>query len=209
LEAIMNKSINRIAIIAAIAAAALVLGACAPEGEANVILSAALAGGTPAPAASRAVTPGDAVTTVDAYRVVFTKVEIGNSEEDKFTLWESADGETMDVAAALQFSGVQPVPAGTYAFVRLTIGPVLSVDGSIDDAGTLYAGTGSVTLDKVVYVWGNGLTGASALASPVVITDGCEIAFSFDVADTVTYQGGPADAALLSVVKPVLDVEVR
>ena len=39
---------------------------------------------------SRAVNPGDPVEIIDSYSVVFTKVEIGNSEEEKFTLWEES-----------------------------------------------------------------------------------------------------------------------
>jgi hypothetical protein len=101
------------------------------------------------------------------------------------------------------------VPAGSYKFIRLTIEPSLSVEGSIDDNGTIYSGSGVVILEKSAYVWGSVLEGASALAQEIVIAEGSEIAFSFDVAGTIAYQGGPASGATFSVLKPALGVIVK
>jgi hypothetical protein len=198
--------------VLAIAAFALLLPGCAPAPSGQVVpaLRASISDSSGrALTRSRAISPGDAVTTIDSYRVVFKKIEIGNSEADKYTLWENEAGEEKDIARAIAFAGVQPVAAGTYGFVRLTIGPVLTVAGSILDAGTAYSGTGSQTLDQTVYVWGSGPSGAAVLAAPITIIDGCSISFDFDIAGTVRYLGGNADAASIGVSKPNLAVRVE
>jgi hypothetical protein len=192
--------------VLAIAAYALLLPGCAPAGAVQVVpgIKASISG-----ASARAIASGDAVTAIDSYRVVFKKIEIGNSEADKYTLWENAAGEEKDIAQATVFAGVQPVAVGTYGFVRLTIGPVLTVAGSIVDAGTTYSGTGNQTLEQTVYVWGSESDGGAVLAAPVTIVEGCSISFDFDIAGTVRYMGGSADAALIGVSKPNLAVTVE
>ncbi len=157
----------------------------------------------------RAVSNGDVVTKIDAYRVVFKKIEIGNSENDKFTLWESEAGEEKDISAPVAFTNVLPAKIGTYEFVRLTIGPVLNVDGSIVDAEITYTGTGSQTLDQTVYVWGANTTGAVSLSQSLAISEGCTLDFSFDIEGTVRYLGGPATGASLGVSKPNLAVTIK
>ncbi len=188
---------------------ALLFSACSGFGQKEVVISLSASSDISGLNAARAVNPGDAVTTIDSYRVLFKKVEIGNSEADKFTLWESAEGEEKDIASAISFSNVQPVLTGTYAYVRLTIGPVLNVDGSIDDAGTIYSGTGSASLDKTVYIWGAGINEAASLSQEIVVEEGASMAFEFDIANTISYLSGPADAALLAVTKPNLSVVIE
>jgi hypothetical protein len=202
-EDTMNMK-SKITAIAALALLAAAFCSCDLASKENV--SVGMSAGI---AQARAVNPGDPVTTISAYNVIFKKVEIGNSEEDKYTLWESADGENKNVAAAVSFEGVRAVPAGGYKFIRLTIDPTLSVEGSIDDNGTIYSGSGIVTLEKSAYVWGSVLEGASQLSREIVIGEGSELAFSFDVAGTIAYQGGPASGATLSVAKPALSVIVQ
>jgi len=191
---------KRVSLSLIVLALAALAASCAPAGGGVVV---ELGAGLSSP---RAVNAGDLVTSIDSYRVVFTKVEIGNTEDDKFTLWEDPAGQVMDVAGTVSFDGVLPVAPGSYDFVRLTIGPLLSVDGSIDDAGTIYSGSGSVSLDQTVYIWGGPLAGAAALDAPILIGQGSRLSFVFDVAGTVAYQGGPAEAAILSVAMPSLDV---
>jgi hypothetical protein len=164
--------------------------------------------------ASRAVASGDTLTTVDGYTVVFKKVEIGNSEADKFTLWESSspDGQAMDIVSEVSFEGVSTIREGTYNYVRFTIGKTLTVEGSIVDGATTYSGVGSETLAEEAYLFGvdlpNGL-GEATVTQAIEIVDGAELAIVFDVAGTVSYVGGPADAAVLSVEKPVVTVIVE
>lgn len=195
-------------IVAAVAATIAMTG-CDLAGtaqKATVKISARLA-----TAASRSVDPGDVVTTVSSYKVMFKKVEIGNSEIDKFTLWESAspDGEEMDIVDAVSFGGVQAVTEGTYNFMRFTIGTTLNVAGSIDDAGTIYSGSGSEVLTAESYLFGvdipNGL-GEATITEAIDVVDGVSLAMVFNVDGTVTYLGGPADAAVLSVEKPAITV---
>ena len=162
--------------------------------------------------ASRAVNAGDAVTTIDHYDVKFTKVEIGNSEADKYTLWEKSEGEEMDIAAGVTFTDTLPVAAGTYNYLRFTIDNTLNIDGSIDDAGTIYTGTGSCVLDDTVYLFGTDIENFASkvtVTEPITIAEGVNIVFIFDIAGTVTYQSGPADAAVLDVEKPVITVAVE
>lgn len=174
-------------------------------GEATVSLSARVDD-----SASREVTAGTVVTTVDAYRVTFKKIEIGNSETDKYTLWESDGGEEFDIAEEIEFDGVAALPAGTYNYLRFTIGTTLSIDGSIVDGDVVYEGSGSETLDEETYLFGvdipSGL-GEATVADPIVISDGASLAIVFNIAGTVTYLSGSEDAALLSVVKPTITVE--
>ena len=137
---------------------------------------------------SRAVTAGDEVTTIDAYKVTFTKVEIGNSEDDKYTLWENAEGEEMDIATAVDFTDTLLVAAGTYNYLRFTIDNTLNIDGSIDDAGTIYEGTGSCVLDDTMYLFGTDIenfSGDVTVTEPITIAEGVTLVFSFDTENTV------------------------
>jgi hypothetical protein len=195
---------KKIAAVAALALVASLFFSCdlMPEKNVSIGLRAGIAG-------SRAVIPGDPVTAIASYRVIFKKVEIGNSEADKHTLWESDSGEGKDLVSAASFSGVAPVPAGSYKFIRLTVDPALNVDGSIDDNGTIYVGSGSVTLDETSYVWGSVLEGASALSREILIKEGSVLSFVFGVDGTVTYSGGPASGATLGLAKPSLSVTVE
>lgn len=199
----MNQS-KKTAAIAALTLVAAIFFSCdlSERGTVSVGVSAGIA-------RSRAVNPGDPVTTISSYRVVFKKIEIGNSEADKHTVWESEAGESKDIVATSAFSGVAPVPAGSYQFIRLTVAPVLAVDGSIDDGDAVYSGSGSVTLDETEYVWGSGLEGASALSQEIVIAEGSHLSFLFNVDGTVTYLGGPATGATLGLSKPALSVTVQ
>lgn len=214
MEDTMNRTNHRGAVratrLGALCAIALIasLASCNLAAPADQPVTITIKAGIPQ-AAGRAVTPGTAVTTIGSYRVVFHKIEIGNSETDKFTLWESAAGEIKDVTQAVSFSGVQPVKAGTYQFVRLTIGTTLAVDGSINDSGTIYTGSGTATLGETTYLWGTATAGNGKLTAPVEIRQGSVLGFNFLVAGTVSYSGGPANAAILGVTKPELTVTVE
>ena len=161
---------------------------------------------------SRAVSSGTVVDTISAYRVSFSKVEIGNSEEDKFTLWEnSGDSEIKDVTGAVDFGEPAQLLTGTYNYVRLTIGQILNIDGSIDDGGTVYTGSGSCVLDETRFLWGTDIENAAGeitLQGAIEITGDCGWSFLFNIDGTVTYLSGPEDAAILSVIKPVLDLDI-
>ncbi len=163
---------------------------------------------------TRAVNPGDPVTEIDAYRVIFKKVEIGNSEDEKFTLWENADGEQKDIAGDVSFTDTNKVVPGVYNYLRLTIGTVLSVDGSIYDSetSTTYTGSGSCELDNEQYLWGTDIDnfqGEITLQDPIVISGDSSIAFTFDITDTVFYLSGDSANAVLEVKKPVVTIGVE
>jgi hypothetical protein len=196
----LNQKITLITALVFIAAS--FISCSLPGKEITVGVSAGIA-------QSRAITPGDPVTAISSYRVIFKKIEIGNSEQDKHTLWQSDVGVIKDIVSDASFDGVLPVPAGSYKFVRLTIEPLLAVDGSIDDNGTVYTGNGTITLDQTAYVWGSVLAGASALSQDISVSEGSQLAFSFDVAGTIAYLSGPASGASLAVAKPTLGVTVK
>ncbi len=208
------KKIARFTTAAIALAAAALLNGCQPASPApvGVSISAGLAGSSAKSA--RALVGGEAIQPITAYRVVFKKIEIGNSESDTFTLWESAEGEVKDVASTVGFSDVQAVYPGTYNYVRLTIGDTLSVDGKVTDAatGTVYSGTGSCLLDAAVFLWGSEIPNASGeitLRSPITIAEGSSLGFDFAVDGTVTYKSGTAQNALLGVTKPTLSLTVE
>jgi len=190
------------------AMSAAVLGGCGFLGGNQVAVE--IGAGTEA-SGSKALAGGEIADPITAYRVVFKKIEIGNSEADKFTLWESEAGELKDVVSAVSFDNANPVQPGVYNYVRLTIGTTLSVDGSVTDGsdGTVYTGTGACVLANDTYLWGTNIenfTGELTLGSPVTIAEGSSLYFHFQIGGTVHYESGPADAAVLSVTKPVLNL---
>ncbi|HOV15153.1 MAG TPA: hypothetical protein PK771_12765 [Spirochaetota bacterium] len=157
------------------------------------------------------VASGDKITTISSYKVIFKKVEIGNSENDKFTLWEDENGNEKDIVKSLTFDGTKELKTGTYKYVRLTIGEVLKVSGSIKDNTTDYYGNGTATLSEKVFLWGtdiSNMTGEKILTNEIKISEDCDLTFDFNVAETVTYLGGTADNTILSVKKPVINVTV-
>ena len=197
-----------LAVLIILAAAVFAFTGCSQGGE---DVSVAIQAKT-ADSISRAVNAGDEVTTVDSYLVTFKKVEIGNSEDEKYTLWESAEGEEMDIVGGADFTDTLPVAAGTYNYLRFEVETVLDIAGSIDDNGTIYTGTGSCTLDGSTYLFGTdieNLSGELTVTEPITITDGTVLVFNFDVDGTVLYQSGPADAAVLTVEKPVITLGVE
>ena len=130
--------------------------------------------------------------TITNYLVKFVKIEIGNSESDKFTLWSSSSstGDQKDIFNQVTFSGIQKVKEGNYKYVRLTIDPTLSVSGYIDDNGTNIYGTATLTVSST-HVWGISGTGAdNLLTSEITIQDGGQISLDFNVMNTLVYSNG-------------------
>lgn len=148
----------------------------------------------------RSIDMGNGVT-VDTYSVTFYKIEIGNSEEDKFTLWESTTGETKDlVSGDLTFdssNGVVGLPVpGEYQYCRLTIGETLSLAGTVDTVGsgsatTVVTGNYAANADgKAVFLFGtadSGATGDFLLTAAVTVQEGSVLTFSININGTVTY----------------------
>jgi len=161
---------------------------------------------------SRVVSSGDVVTTIDHYNVIFKKIEIGNSEEDKFTLWEKPDGETMDITSTVDFSDTLQVYPGSYKYVRIEVDKVLAVEGSIDDNGTIIEGQGTCTLTESTHLFGTTVenwAGEVTLMDEILIVDGTNLIFSFDIDGTVFYLSGTAADAVLDVKKPVISLLVE
>lgn len=199
--------------IALCLAAATLLSSCqqASPGQVAVSIKAGIGSAAAKSAASRSLSGGETVAPISAYRVVFKKIEIGNTETDKFTLWENSAGMVENIASPVSLAGVQAIEPGTYNYVRLTIGDTLSVDGSVTDPAdaTVYSGTGSCVLDNTEYLWGTNIAnskGELTLRGPITITANSSLSFSFDIAGTVTYKSGPAQNAALGVTKPVLSL---
>lgn len=134
----------------------------------------------------------DAAATFTGYKVTFKKVEIGNSESDKFTVWESLSGEQKDLISAVTFSGVNKLVEGKYKFLRLTIDPSLILSGTV----VLSNGTASPevtrtnTLSTNQFVWGvsgtPGASGAYVLTDTIRIYDGAKISLTFKIKNTLT-----------------------
>lgn len=161
---------------------------------------------------SKDVNTGDEVTTIDSYNVIFKKVEIGNSEDEKYTLWEDSEGEEMDIAASVNFTDTLSIAAGTYNYLRFEIDSTLAIDGSIDDEGTVYTGSGSCVLGDTTYLFGTDIEnfeGSVTITEPIVVAEGTTLVFNFDVAETVFYLSGPSDDAVLDVEKPVISLVVE
>ena len=195
--------------IALCLAAATLLSSCQQASPGQVAVS--IKAGIGSAAASRSLSGGETVAPISAYRVVFKKIEIGNTETDKFTLWENSAGMVENIASTVSLEGVQAIEPGTYNYVRLTIGDTLSVDGSVTDPAdaTVYSGTGSCVLGNTEYLWGTNIAnskGELTLRGPIAITANSSLSFSFDIAGTVTYKSGPAQNAALGVTKPVLSL---
>lgn len=127
---------------------------------------------------------------ITAYRVTFYKIEIGNAETNKFTVWSNASGELKDIAGAtISFSNVVPADAGTYKFMRLTIDTNLVLSGNVTlSNGTVTNVTATNRLGTNQFLWGTsdtGATGGFLLTSAVNITNGGKLAFVFKVKNTV------------------------
>lgn len=203
-----RSSTALIAVFFAAFLAAGLAGCAVEKGPVTVALKSGIKESA-SPSSLRAIVPGQNLDAITSYRVLFKKVEIGNSGTDKFTLWESADGEIKDVAHPVTFDNVQPVMGGTYNYVRVTIGDTLNVDGSVTDAdtGTLVTGSGSCVLNGTVYLWGTDIeneAGELTIQAPVTIASGSAIDIQFAVAGTVKYGSGSAAEAVLAVSKPVM-----
>ena len=157
------------------------------------------------------IASGDKVTTISSYKVIFKKVEIGNSETDKFTLWEDNSGDEKDIVNTISFTGTKEIKVGTYKYVRLTIGNIIKVTGAIKDNTTDYKGSGTGTLSETVYLWGTdilNLSGEKILTNEINISADCDIEFDFNIVNTVTYLDGTSDKAILGVQKPVMKISV-
>lgn len=127
---------------------------------------------------------------ITAYKVTFYKVEIGNAETNKFTIWSNASGEQKDIAAAtISLSNVISADSGTYKFLRLTIDTNLILSGNVTlSNGTPTNLTATNRLGTNQFLWGTSETGATGgflLTSAVTITNGTKLAFTFKVKNTV------------------------
>lgn len=134
----------------------------------------------------------DAAASISNYKVTFKKVEIGNSESDKFTLWESVAGEQKDLVSTVTFSGVNKAVAGNYKFCRLTIEPAIIVSGTVtlanSNQSTLQTYTNNLSTNQ--FLWGvSGTPGASGLyvlTDTVKLYDGAKVSLTFKVKNTIT-----------------------
>ena len=145
---------------------------------------------------------------VTSYEVTFHRIEVGNSEEDKFTLWEDSDGVTQDLVGAVSFDNVLPATWGTYQFMRLTIAPDIDLAGEVlgvpGQASVTVTGHSQDADGLPRFLFGTEAVNESGkflLASPIEIRTGGSIALSFDLEGTVT-------VSPLTVTAPVITLEV-
>lgn len=146
---------------------------------------------------------------VTNYEVTFYRIEIGNSEEDKFTLWEDSDGVTQDLVAAVTFADVLPATWGTYQFLRLTIDEDIELTGTVSGTGATatltVTGHSQDAAGHPRFLFGTdevNETGKFLLASPVEIRSGGSLTMQFNLDDTV--DAGPP----LTVSAPVITLEI-
>ena len=125
----------------------------------DVAVTAAAVDGTNASALGvQSINLGSGVV-VTSYEVTFYRIEVGNNDDDKFTLWEDEAGVTQDLVAAVAFENVLPATWGTYQFMRVTIGE------DLDLAGTVLGVSGSATAT----VTGQTTDAAMAMLPPTMV----------------------------------------
>ncbi len=137
---------------------------------------------------------------VSEYNVIFYKVEVGNSESDKFTLWESEEGVTQNLASTelKDFDSENAVVPGLYKYCRVTIGTTINLVGAYRDnrgeADVQVSGNwASDEEGKEQFLFGTtetGTTGNFILASEIDVRHGSSLTFVVNVKDTVTYSSG-------------------
>lgn len=203
---------NRFISLLVLALAAFLLASLASCSNSAVTLtSAADATSAPsAPALNGLPVFQDTAATFTGYKVTFKKVEIGNSESDKFTLWENSAGEQKDIISAVTFTGVNKMIEGKYKFLRLTIDPALILSGTV----VLSNGTASSVLTRTntlstnVFLWGvSGTPGASGnflLTDTIRIYDGAKLSLTFKIKNTLTMTN---DTAVLTAPQVTVKAE--
>jgi hypothetical protein len=172
----------------------LIAAACSPAVDIDFVAEAV---NSDAGSLLRSIDMGNGVV-VDEYNVTFYKIEIGNSEDDKFTLWENTAGETKNLVGSVTFTDINEVITGSYEFCRLTIDKTLElkgVDGST--AGTVtYDVSGNFENNdpEAVFLFGTenapgSLTGNFLLTDTIEVYDGATLTFTVNIAGTVTGDG--------------------
>jgi hypothetical protein len=169
--------------------------------EVDVTFRANAVNSAPSPSIMWSVDMGNGIV-VEEYNVKYYKIEIGNSENDKFTLWEDSNGQTINLANAtpVELIGLNPAIKGTYKFCRITIDKALTLDGTYTglpvDAVT-YNVTGNCSLDvdpKAVFLFGTsttGVTGNFLLTEEIVIEEGTILSFVVNLAGKVSAANPP------------------
>ncbi len=137
---------------------------------------------------------------VQEYNVTFYKIELGNSENDKFTLWESTAGESMNLVDAVDFSNVNGAIPGTYEFCRITVDETINLVGSDNgnsgQANVLVSGNFDMTVPEgqEVFLFGTdsapgNLTGDFLLTNPIDIQENTDLTMTVNIAGTVSGDG--------------------
>lgn len=165
---------------------------------------------------------------MDSYTVTLYQIEIGNSEEDKQTIWENTEGEALNILNGIDLSVDAEAPSlevrpGTYQFCRITMGTTITCTGGIDnDADGALGGAPDVTGEasvtgltgnhtpatalptgQVQYLFGtssvSNVTGDFLLANAITVADGSTLTMTFNLAGTAELAG-----AALTLTAPTL-----
>ncbi len=137
---------------------------------------------------------------VDEYNVKFYKIELGNSEEDKVTLWENADGEIMNLVEAIEFTNENSILPQTYEFCRITMDETINLvgtdNGNSGEANVVVSGNFDMTVPEgqEVFLFGTedapgDITGDFLLTNAITIEEGTTLSMVVNIADTVSGDG--------------------
>jgi hypothetical protein len=178
----MHKSLG-IAIISLMVAATAFVNCQKPtetEEKAKLKIVAKVKSPQQAPRRTYADATSEGVT-VEAYNVTFKKIEIGNSEDDKFTLWEG--DKNADITNQLEFDNVKEIKEGEYEYCRITIGTKISVSGKATSGSAVDEGTAQTEV-AAQHLFSKE---EGSLSEALKVEDGKTFAVQFDITNKVKW----------------------
>jgi hypothetical protein len=126
------------------------------------------------------------------YKVKFYKIEVGNNEVNKFTVWENPAGEVFDLTEAISLANTASVGYGSYQFCRFTIDKVINIKGTVSSVPQSVAVTVSGNFgndgSQAQFLFGTAevnTTGKYVLSAPIDIRDNITLELLFHLEGTV------------------------
>lgn len=140
---------------------------------------------------------------VEKYFVTFYEIQIGNSEQDKMTLWENANGEKMDITEPITYYKDKDLRMGDFEFCRIVIGKTIKLKGSYNNGPTEtveveVSGNANNSLSdeekkkKQAFLFGtsSAVTGKYHLRDEIRISEETTLLCKFNIDGTVSYNNG-------------------
>ncbi|OHD65577.1 MAG: hypothetical protein A2096_05600 [Spirochaetes bacterium GWF1_41_5] len=121
---------------------------------------------------------------IKSYKVIFKRIEIGNSDRDTATLWKNSRGKEKDLVSEVTFTDVENIPAGEYQYLKLTIDKTITVSCDITINGVVQNRTRDITVRNEC-VWSSAAENNRKLTSNIVIAEGKNLIFTFNVQDSI------------------------